>query len=330
MLALRFWLLPDIERYRPEIVARATQAAGLPVKIGGIEAGWLGLRPHVNLTDVRIYDHQGRELLALPAVDNVIAWRSLLAFDLRLHSLVIDGPRLALRRDAQGALHLASLELGQASGSPRLSEWILSQDEIEIRNAEFEWRDEKRGAPPLALSELNLRLRVSGGQASLGLTARPPAALAESIELRATLDARSATDPAAWAGRFYALLGATDLAAWRAWVDYPVDLRQGQGSLRLWAGVEEGELREATADVALHGVVANLGAGLAPLELASLRGRLSGRAGREGYELTAVELAATPVNGPALQPTDFRINWKPAGGTAAESGSLAARRIEFE
>ncbi|HEX9395114.1 MAG TPA: YhdP family protein [Burkholderiales bacterium] len=330
VLALRFWLLPDIERYRAEIVARASQAVGLPVKIGGIEAGWLGLRPHISFTDVRIYGPDGRELLALPAVDNVIAWRSLLARELRLHSLVVDGPRLTVRRDAGGALYVAGLKLAQGGGSPRFSEWVLSQDEIEIRNAEIEWRDEKRGAPPLALAEVNLRLRNAGGQLSFGLAARPPAALAESIELRATLAARSITDPSAWVGRLYAVLGSTDLAAWRAWVDYPLDLRQGQGALRLWAVIEDGELREATADVALNGVVASLGAELAPLELATLRGRLNGRAGRDGYELTAHELAATPVNGAALQPTDFRVNWKPAGGTAAESGSIAARLIEFE
>ena len=111
---------------------------------------------------------------------------------------------------------------------------------------------------------------------------------------------------------------------------YPLDVRQGQGALRLWSTIEDGELRELTVDVALNQVVAVLGSELAPLELSSLRGRLNGRASKDGYELTARELALVAAQGPALQPTDFRFNWRPAGGTAAESGALAARLIEFE
>src|SRR5207302_1428885 len=59
VLALRFWLLPDIERYRGDIVAAIERAVGLPIKIASIEAGWLGLRPQISLSDVHLYDHQG-------------------------------------------------------------------------------------------------------------------------------------------------------------------------------------------------------------------------------------------------------------------------------
>src|SRR6266480_3629231 len=103
VLALRFWLLPDIERYRGDIVAAIERTVGLPIKIAGIEAGWLGLRPQISLSDVHLYDHQGREVLALPSIHNVVSWRSLLVGELRLYSLAIDGPRLEARRAAAGA-----------------------------------------------------------------------------------------------------------------------------------------------------------------------------------------------------------------------------------
>src|SRR5947209_1140811 len=78
VLGLRYWVLPDIERYRDDIVAVVSQTVGQPVSIGSIEAGWLGLRPQVSLFDVRVYDAAGREALVLPVVDNVVSWRSLL------------------------------------------------------------------------------------------------------------------------------------------------------------------------------------------------------------------------------------------------------------
>src|SRR5213076_1897071 len=158
----------------------------------------------------------------------------------------------------------------------RFADWLLGQEEIVISNAEIEWRDEKRAAPPLALSALNLRLRNSGDQHSIGLTARPPEELGSSVELRAQLDGRSATDPAAWNGRLYA-----QLAAWRAWIDYPLDVRAGQGAIRVWTTLENGRVKEGTADVALSNVTARPAHNLAPLELVSVRGRLQGRTLRD-------------------------------------------------
>jgi len=329
VLVLRFWVLPDIERYRPDIVAAISRATGLPVKIGAIEAGWLGLRPQISLSDVRLYDAQGREALVLPAVDNVVAWRSLLAGRLRLHSLVIDGPRLTVRRDAAGALYVAGLKLAasEGEGESGFTDWMLAQDEIVVRSAEIEWRDEKRGAPPLALTALNFRLRSSGDSHAFGLRAQPPAALAASFELRAELDGRSLTQPAAWSGRLFAEFGATDLAAWRPWLDYPLDLREGRGALRVWATLENGRLREATADVALAQVFVQLAPELAPLELAAVQGRVQGRVLEGGYEIGARRLAVIPAQGPAVQPTDFQVSWQK---DPAQGGTLTAGLIEFE
>src|SRR6266850_2159021 len=329
VLALRFWLLPDIERYRGDIVAAIERSVGLPVKIGGIEAGWLGLRPQISLSDVHLYDHQGREVLALPSIRNVVSWRSLLYAQVRLHSLVVDGPRLDVRRDADGALYVAGMKLA-ADGERHFADWLLGQEEIVISNAEIEWRDEKRAAPPLALSALNLRLRNSGDQHSIGLTARPPEELGSSVELRAQLEGRSATDPVAWNGRLYAQLGYTDLAAWRAWIDYPLDVRAGQGALRVWATLENGRVREGTADVALSNVTARLAHNLAPLELVSVRGRLQGRTLRDGYEFSGRGVALSAENGPAIPATDFQLVLKPGATGADASGAAAANVVELE
>jgi uncharacterized protein YhdP len=167
VLALRLWLLPDIERYRGEIVAGVSRAVGQPVSIGAIQAGWSGLHPHVNLSDVRIRDLAGREVLALPKVE------------LRLGSLVIDGLRVQVRRDVRGNLHIAGRQLGEGTA---FSQWALEQDEVVLRNAEIEWLDELRGAPPLALSSLNLRLQNAGDQHAIGLTAQPPPELGSALD----------------------------------------------------------------------------------------------------------------------------------------------------
>ena len=317
LLVLRYAILPQVERLRPEIVARVSALVGLPVKIGGIEAQWLGLRPQINFSDVRIYDAEGREALALPSVENILSWRSLAAGKLRLHALRIDGPRLEVRRDAEGALYIAGIKLVPTPGEPGLSDWLFAQTDIEVRNAEIEWRDEQRAAPPLALSSINLHLENRGERHRLGLAARLPKSLGTTLELRAELTAADVDDRRGWAGRAYAEIGATDLAAWPAWLDYPFVLQRGHGALRLWASIGGGAVREAVADVALADVRTKLGEDLPVLELASLAGRLQAHAAGDGYELLARKLVLGPSNSAPLAPIDFQLAWTGSGGVAS-------------
>jgi uncharacterized protein (TIGR02099 family) len=291
------------------------------VKIGRIEAGWLGLRPQISLSDVRIYDAEGREALRLPSVENILAWRSVLHGDLRLHSVVIDGPRLTVRRDAGGGLEVAGIRIGGSDSA--FAEWLLGQGDIEIRNAEIEWRDERRGAPALELSGVNLRLRNAPERHALGLSARLPAQLGEQLDLRAELAGRSLAAPEAWRGHLYAELGQADLAAWSAWVDLPAGLARGVGAVRLWTTIENGTVSAATADVAVADVAAVFGADLPALELESLRGRLQARSLAGGYQISGRGLALTPLDGAPIGPTDFQLAWH-AGG-----GALSANAIEL-
>jgi uncharacterized protein (TIGR02099 family) len=299
------------------------------VKIGRIEVAWPGLRPQITLTDVRIYDAEGREALRLPSVENIVAWRSLLYRDLRLHSVAIDGPRLAVRRDRSGALEVAGIRLRPAaSGAPgAFSDWLLGQGDIEIRNAEIEWRDEKRGAPPLVLKAMNLHLRNAADRHSLGVSAQLPAVLGGHLEMRAEVDGRSFVEGGGWSGRLYAELGYADLAGWHAWVDLPAGVARGAGALRLWTSVENGAWRAATVDIAASDVALAFGEDLPALELDSLRGRVQARAFGDGYQVTGRQLRLGMLDGSAVGPADFQAAWRPSGGAfsvnAVELGPLA-------
>ena len=319
VLALRYAVLPHIERLRPQIVERVSAVVGQRVTIGGIEAQWLGLRPQVNLTDVRIFDAEGREALVLPSIENILSWRSLVHGTLALHALHIDGPRLVVRRDAAGALYIAGFKLVPTPGEPGLSDWLSAQRDIEVRNAEIEWRDESRAAPPLVLSAINLRLNSRGERHQLGFAARLPENVGTSVEVRAELAAGDIDDPRSWNGRAYVQVGYTDVAGWRAWLDYPVDVERGQASLRLWLSVAAGVPSQATADVALAGVRATLAADLPPLELDSAVGRLQARRQGERFDLGTRHLALAQQSGAPLPPLDFDIAWQPAGGVVSAS-----------
>jgi uncharacterized protein (TIGR02099 family) len=329
-LALRYWLLPNVEQYRGDIVAAISRSIGLPVKIGALTTDWQGLRPRLLISDVRIYDGEGREALALPAVENVVAWRSLVARELRLHSFLIDGLKLAVRRDAKGDIFVAGIRISGDGGDGKLSDWVLSQDRIIIRGAEIEWLDESRKAPPLTLSALNLRLENDGDEHLVGLSARPPRELGPGLEVRAALEGRSVKNPARWNGRVYAALGYTDLAGWRVWVDYPLDVRRGEGALRMWATLAGGKITQATADVALSNVTARLARDLPVLEVSAVRGRVYGRETPRGYDFGVRNLALSSPGAPAMSATSFHATWEPASGTTlTQRGAVSANLIEL-
>ena len=319
VLILRYVALPQIERLRPEIVSLVSEIVGRPVKIGGIEAQWLGLRPQINFTDVRIYDAEGREALVLPAVENILSWRSLAHARLRLHTLRINEPRLTVRRDAQGALYVAGIKLVATPGERGFSDWLFGQHDIEVRNAQIEWRDEQRGAAPLVLSALSLRLVNDGERHAAGVIARLPETVGGTVELRAELAAADVDDLRSWSGRLYAEIGTADLAAGRAWFDYPIDLERGQGALRAWASVAGGTVREATADLALADVRATLAPELPEFQLADLSGRLQGRHTDDHYQLSARALKLVPQHAPASPPVEFDLAWSSAGGLLSAS-----------
>ena len=327
-LALRYWLLPNVEQYRGDIVAAISRSIGLQVKIGALATDWQGLRPRLSISDVRVYDKDGREALVLPVVENVVAWRSLIARELRLHSFLIDGPKLAVRRDAQGELYVAGIRISGDQGGGKLTDWILNQSEIVIRGAEVEWLDESRKAPPLLLSALNFRLRNDGDEHAAGFSARPPRELGPGLEVRAALEGGSVKQPANWSGRVFAEFGYTDLAGWRPWVDYPLDVRRGEGALRLWATISGGRVSQATADVALSNVSAQLARDLPVLEVSAVRGRVFGRETAQGYDFGVRNLALASPGVPEMHATSFRAVWSPGGG-AAQRGSVSANLIEL-
>ncbi|HEX5769074.1 MAG TPA: DUF3971 domain-containing protein, partial [Burkholderiales bacterium] len=323
VLTVRFWVLPDIERYREGIVAAMSRGLGMPVRIGAIQAGWLGLRPQVALSDVRLYDAQGREALVLPLIDNVIAWRSLARGEILLHSVAIENPRLSVRRDAAGDLYVAGIRISRGAGGG-FGAWVLAHEDISIRGAEIEWLDELRAAPPLVLSDVELRLVNRGRSHWLGLNATVPAELGSTLQARAELQAED-LDPAALSGRAFLELGYTDLAAWRAWVDYPFDVRAGHGALRVWTDLERGKPVSATTDLALADFRASLADELSPLELASVQGRVQARALADGVELAGRGLAVVLQGGPEVPRTDFSIVWRPQAG-----GAVTANVIELD
>ena len=312
VLGLRYWVLPNIDQYTHLIESRVSEIIGERVTIGTVSAGWDGLRPELDLQDVRVYDGKGQAVLSLPAVEAVLSWSSMLLGSVHFHSLTFDRPDLAVRRDAGGRFYMAGMQLkSTADGAADFSGWLLKQNEVSIRGAGIVWTDEQRAAPPLQLSGVSVVLRNSGSMHRFALQAAVPRELASKLDVRGELVGRDLQDLDQWSGKLYAELEYIDLGVWKHWLDYPLELRSGEGGLRLWLAFARRQMTELTADVALARVAARAAADLPLLELDYLRGRLGARRSAEGRlaqtEVFGKQLTLRSKGGVALPPADFAL-----------------------
>jgi len=330
LLTLRYRILPDIERYHDEITVAAVMAVGRPLTIGRIEADWDGLRPRLLFTDVKLLDQEGKVALSLPRIENTVAWTSLPMLELRFHSLLIDSPDLSVRRDPQGNWYVAGILLeGQQDQGQDGADWLLRQSSVIIRNGRIAWQDELRGAPLLELKQVDLRIDNRHGRHRFALLASPPERLASRLDVRGNFSGDSFADMSDWRGQLYSQLDYADVLAWKPWVRLPKVFRRGQGALRMWLGVDAGQVVSLDADVALASVKARLAEELPQLDLSELRGRIGWHVTERGFEIVSRQLALKMRDGFSLKPTDFylRLSGDPDGKNG--SGVVRANMLEL-
>ncbi len=330
IILLRYWVLPNVEQHHERIVASLAAAIGNPVAIGRIEGDWMGLRPRLSFSDVRILDAQRQPALVLPRIDGSVSWLSLLTAELRLASLEIEKPELRIRRDAQGQIFIGGVALSKEGGNNDLSDWLLRQSRMVVRDALIVWMDEQRSAPPLVLQRVNLRIENLFSHHRFALRAIPPAELTTPLDVRGDFYGASFDDLGAWRGQFYTRLDYTDVTAWRPWLDLPGEFSRGRGALRGWLDVEGGKVSGVTADLNLHDVVTRLAEDVPEMRLLDLRGRAAWKSEAAGMEISTQRLALRLRDGLELQPTDFYFRTEKAADGQSTVNELRADLLQLE
>ena len=329
----KFWLLPEIERYRDDITLIASQAVGHPVIIGKIAGDWHGIRPRLSFTDVRVLDNKGRATLTFQRIENVLSWQSLLVGELRLHSLAIEQPNLRIRRDKDGNLHVADVAVtgddSEAVADSSLTDWVLNQSRIVVRDARISWRDEMNAAPTLVLNKVNLLIDNDGSHHRFALSAEPPAKLSSSLDVRGDFQGSSFVDLKTWHGQLYTQINHANVPAWKPWLPALNALKRGEGGLRSWMQVREGQISQMTVDLALTGVQTQLADDLLPLDVLAMRGRLVWQNVSNGFEIALQKFSLQLKNGLDVQPTDFYLRLANATDSKPASGEVRADSLEL-
>ncbi len=325
-LVLRLWIMPDIDRYRPEVARVIGEATGVPVEIGRLDAGWHGLNPRLRIDNLRLTPPGELPALTLPRVEATLSWASVLLLELRLAALEIDRPHLVIHRDKQRVIRVAGIPVNTAGRPSPLPDWLLEQRMTVVRQGTLVWQDDLLEAPPLTLSELNLVLLNRLGRHRLGLTARPPDSVARFLDVRADFRGRSIERLEDFAGRLYVRAeGAASaaLGTWAPWAQPSV--RSGVGTLRFWLDFSQRRVDGVVGDVRLSRVGIGPTEALPEIRFDRIDGRLGWRRTERGQDYFVERLSFVSPLGRKAAPANVRVQV-----TDRADGKLGELRVQAE
>jgi uncharacterized protein (TIGR02099 family) len=333
LLSIRFVVFPQVEAHRTDIANWLGARIGQPVEIDAVRTGWDGWNPKLSIRGFRVRDRNATAppLLDLPRVDLVVAWTSLPFLNLHLKELLIDSPRLWVRRDLQGRIHVAGVEVdpGSAANDSAFADWLLAQPRVVVRDALLVWNDDYRNAPQLILDHVQFRLERRFGHRRIGLTGVPPAGLAAPIDLRADITGGSLKDWKGLDGRVYLRLDYADVAAWGNWLPLPVPVERGKGALRMWVDVKDSQPAGVVADLELTDVEASLDRGLPPLALSHLAGRARWTVSGTRTVVSAEGLSLALPDGNAVAPENFTLTLDSSQARGGPRGRVKLDRLDL-
>lgn len=337
VLALHVWILPRIDDFRPRLEKIASAALGLTVKIEEIALVRQGLQPVVELRRVRFVDDAGNEGLYIDAVQ---AEASLMTLARRgFARLAVVRPAVQARRETDGRIHVAGLALfrGSAGELPQDAEantaldWLLSQPELEIRDASIMWNDAQRHVPLLEITQVQASLKTSGRRHVLQLSLTPPAGWGQPVAVTADWKHGLWEDPSRWnkwSGTVQADIAKVDISPLRQYVDLGknISLREGRGRMRVQAEFREGLRSSVVVDANLDTVDMTLGEDLPPLALKSLAGVFRARfdqgGERDSYSLVTEGLSFTTYDNLRWPGGNVRVKYHDAANPAARGGEI--------
>ena len=284
---LQFWLFPRINDYREDLASRVGVKLGVAVDVGSLHAEWSTVYPRFVLNDVVVFDAGQRPAVQLDTIAATLSWWEILFGNIGFKSLDVVAPALDFRRDAAGRLFLAGLPLG--GGGDFRVDALLEQGELSFTSRRLTWSDALRAAPMLVFRDVSLRLRTSDERHRLDVAFTPPESLGSPFSGRVKWVGRSFADWAKWQLNVTLKTGFVDLAGWRPWLTYPVDLTQGRGKLDITLESTGLDLTFLKGNLGLTDLKVRLAPNLDPLVLRQARADVEYKQRHEG-KLTQIRL----------------------------------------
>jgi uncharacterized protein (TIGR02099 family) len=254
-LVIRFMIFPNIDQYKDDIALFATKTIGQKVSIGEIITGWDDVSPHIALINVDVFDAENRIALHLNNVEASLSWLSVPLLQPRLTELQVHNPALTIRRTADGSIYLAGINLAGES-KPDFANWLLKQRSVEVKDAQIIWQDDLRQAPALSLKAFNLTLTKPLlnsllRQHNFEISTLLSTGAQQKIKTSGHFIGDDAGRLNTWHGEVVAELTKTELAAFKPWLDYPVNIQSGLGNAKITLAFANAQIKSVKTNVGI-------------------------------------------------------------------------------
>ncbi len=284
--------------YRADLSAWITRVANRPVQIGGVNLGWRGIEPRLDLDDITLFSEDGNESLSLDRLSLGFSVFRLLTGDVFPDRLELAGVSLLVEQDAAGKWSIA----GFTPADPATSRQDWSRDlarfrHLRLRNCTIEIRSAPGGSARFAGLPRQLRvatLDVDQSDDDFEFDGRLllPVTHGSTVEVSGDFDGRLA-EPAGWRGDFELEFASLRPQGWLApLLQAGVQIGAENVDLAVAGRVEAGALRSAELELESDALLLARGGKAERAASARLRAALRGEA--QGW---AIELAELSIGG---------------------------------
>ncbi len=251
-------MLPLVPEYHQQLQAWASDAVGLPVKIGKVDARWRLKGPELFFSDAEVFSQDGSEVLIRAASGSVGISLFGLIRERQLQAgwVELSGARVYLYRSVEGKYRLHGYEPGGESGPRRGDDrLVIPKGSFELIDAEIRYQDDASQRDPWIFRDVDLLVRYHGDSLTLDGQIGLPPSLGSEIEL--AIEAQGdLSDPDALDWQLLFSGEAVSLSGWREILPFDTPPVDGFGDASLWLAVVNGRLQQATATVDLGNMMA--------------------------------------------------------------------------
>ena len=344
ILATRWYLLPQVERFRGDIADILSASLQSRVEIGAIEPRWDTFWPHLTLKNVTIRKNAERdadaEVLNLPLVDASLYWNSIFGEPV-FRRLTVSGAELTVRRLSDTAFDIAGFEFstvpaaepaagGQQPADRRFAGWLLKQGRIDIVDSSVRYTDlTKPETGEVRLTEIDLSFVHNVTDYGFGLQAVVADGSRNTIDLRGRFSTPlfESDDWRGWSGELY--LDASRINIAELLVHSPASsvVKSGSGSTRTWATFANARIKSITSNLFLRNVELQLADSVKPLKLERAAGRLTETLSGDTLSVHLKNVRARDEHGREWEPFEASAQMSLSGHAA--SGNVALSVVDL-
>ncbi|MFK7965420.1 MAG: YhdP family protein [Burkholderiaceae bacterium] len=257
-LGVRHLLMPNLDRWEPEIEQLLSQQVGLPVKLAGLAGEFEGFNPAIRWQSLEIGEDPNNPRLIAGPTQAVLSWRTILSGRPNFAFLRSTDVALRVERLTEKRLLVAGIpfdlpetrqsELPVGVNEPwLLPDWLMRQQSVQLNSISLDYFD-RQTRQRAVLRKMSFASEGSATQRKIRLSIPRTDGLVDAAKFEATLSRPRLTGAKPgqrWQGDAYAEAAGVDVPAVTKILRLPEALVAGVASAQAWFSVVNSKPNDA-------------------------------------------------------------------------------------